>query len=167
MARFLSVLSISFFLFLLFTNVFPLSAHSFYPPHNREAFWWTILTLSLVLIFLFRVFIITFGYRVTFISDAIKVTTILGTKTMQYSDISFYRYRLSRYIYRWPIFCEIYLVSRDSAQNVLDISLLKGPIEKTLRIPITFNTDNEFTDWIKSLPVELGERPFPFQELKM
>jgi len=159
---------IIFLLFLAFTQVFPLSTFRIYQPNDGYKFWMGLLLIAVTLLFLYQLIIIIIGYRVTFMPDAIKVTTLLGTKAMQYSDISFYRWDLGlNGAGKWASPPRLYLVSRDPAQNVLDISLLKGPKEKTLKIPLSLSVDQEFKDWIASLPVEIGERPFPFKELGM
>ena len=149
-------------LFLLFTQVFPLSAFRLYQLHDAK-FWVAILGLVIVSRVMFYLAIVSIGYRVTYLPDAIQVTTLLGTKTMQYSDISFYRWKKpgSRGGVLFPPFYTLYLVSRGPTQGPLDISSSKGPNERKLKIPLNLRLDQEFEDWIASVPCEPGQPPLP------
>jgi|ERR1700690_46492 hypothetical protein len=154
---------ISFILFLAYTQLFPLSTFRIYQPHDGYKFWMGISLAAAVLVILFQLVIVIVGYKVTFMPDAIRVSTLLGTKTMQYSDISFYRYRRAGRFGAgpWLTVYVLYLVSRDPAQNVLDNSFHRGPRERTLAIPINFRPDQEFDDWVEAIPCELGQSPLP------
>jgi hypothetical protein len=88
-------------------------------------------------------------------SDAIEVATLLGAKVMRRSDISSYHYYFSK------TENGVSLISRNPAQSGLGISLLNDQNEKILRIPLTFDRDQEFDNWITSLPCELGQLPLP------
>lgn len=91
------------------------------------------------------------GYKVTLLVDAIEVTTIRGTKRMHRSDIISYSFYCGKYE------DGVSLISRSPTQA--GPSLLYDPNENVLRIPFSFNRDQEFDDWITSLPCELGGSP--------
>lgn len=105
--------------------------------------------------FLYRIIIVSIGYKVTLLPDAVEVTTIHGTKKMLRSDITSYTH------YSGRSESGINLISRVSAQSGSGISLLHDPNETILCIPLSFDRDQEFDDWITSLPCELGGFPLP------
>ena len=151
-------------LFFLFTQIFPLSSFRFYLPQDGAKFWVSTMGLLLAFGVIFALVIESIGYTLTFTPDEIKVTTLLGTKTIEYGDISFYSWKVGNFSGRslsYSSFYRLYLVSRDSSQNVLDISLLKGPNEKIIKIPLNLKLDKEFYDWIATIPCELGKSPLP------
>ena len=159
---FISIFFISLILFLLFTQIFPLSTFKLYAL-NDSKFWMSLLFITLPLVVLNKLFASIIGYKVTFKADEIVVTTIYGSKSMHYSDISFYYYTFGtgsggRGTLEAASLV-LYLVSRDKSQNVLDISLLKGPKQREIKILINFDLDNDFKDWIASIPSELGLSP--------
>jgi len=110
----------------------------------------------IVVIFsLYQLIIVSIGYKVTLLPDAVEVTTILGTKKMHRSNISSYSYYCGKYEKG------VSLISRNSAQNAPGISLLYDENEKALRIPLTFDRDVGFDEWVTSLPCEIGGHPLP------
>jgi hypothetical protein len=123
----------------------------------------SLLFITLPLVVLNKLFASIFCYKVTFKADEIVVTTIYGSKSMHYSDISFYYFTGGTGTGGRGTFeaasLVIYLVSRDKSQNVLDMSLLKGPKQREMKILINFDLDNDFKDWIASIPPELGYPP--------
>lgn len=161
---------IAFLLFMAFTQMFPLGTFELYRVNDYRL--WFMFTVSVIAIsMLFRLVLDSIGYKVTFLPDEIRVTTLLGTKTMRYSDISFYRWdtgggipagRSMHTVSPW----RLYLVSREPIKNVLDISLLKGPKERSLKIPLNLKIDKDFEDWVNSLPVELGQSTLPLARFR-
>ena len=115
-------------------------------PDNLKS-WGMMFGFAVGVFLLYRLIIVSIGYKVTLWPDAIEVTTIHGTEKIYRSDISFYSYYCGK--------CEsgVNLISRNSAQSGAGASLLHGKNEKILSIPLSFNRDQEFDDWVASLPL--------------
>jgi hypothetical protein len=106
------------------------------------------------------VIIKSIGYKVTLLPDAIEVTTLHGTKFISRADIHSYSYYFTRYDRG------IDLLSGKQRKILYDYPRIY-PQEILVRISISsFDRDQEFDDWVTSLPCISGGMPLPKNNYK-
>jgi hypothetical protein len=95
------------------------------------------------------------GYKVTLLPDAIEVTTLHGTRLISRADIHSYSYYISQYDRG------VDLLSGKQREILYDFPGIY-PQETLIRISISsFDRDQEFDDWVTSLPCISGGMPLP------
>jgi hypothetical protein len=112
-----------------------MQSHWIFNPYNYK-FWLISVSLVALILLCFYQIIITIGYRVTLMPDVIEVTNIIGTRSMLRSAISSYYFRYGGG--KSPIPDRVTFISKDTDN-------------KTFTIPINFDRDQEFNDWVMSL----------------
>jgi hypothetical protein len=114
--------------------------------HLDYRFWGIMSAISLMAIYLYWMLVETIRYKVTLIQEKIEVTTLYGTMTLQRSEIRSYRY--------------IERGGRGAKSSSVAFNQ-KVPTGKTFEVPLTFDRDQEFDDWIMSLPCDSEDSPLP------
>lgn len=113
-------------------------------PHSSK-FLFIIAALVFFSTLCFNSIIETIGYKITLFPDAINVSNIFGTKELLRNDISTYQFRAGGK----GVSSKVWLIPKDTKRN------------KILKISMTFEADQEFNDWINSLPSPRFNTPLP------
>jgi hypothetical protein len=105
-----------------------------------------VILLFLAIISCLYIFTIhSIGYKVILMSDSIKVTTLFSSRELYRNDIASY----SSYFGRFD--SGLILVAKGTRLSKYEIK------EEKLIIHLSFERDNEFDNWLSTLPCELSQ----------